>query len=195
MHGGVRVGAADGLHEGGQIVIVIVAGFVIAHGRALRDLLRVLHGERDDAVHRPRGGIEELDGVERLADIAAAGLGDMARHAGLGDDGHAVARLEKVQRPVHRPLRLRLLHRLELKDRGARQDRIVDVEIRVFRRGGDESDLAVFDVFEQGLLLFFVEILDLVEVQEHPVRREEGIELGVDLLDVGGGRRRGVEFT
>ena len=74
VHGGVRVGAADGLHEGGQIVIVIVAGFVIAHGRALRDLLCVLHGERDDAVHRPRGGIEELDGVERLADIAAAGL-------------------------------------------------------------------------------------------------------------------------
>ena len=78
--------------------------------------------------------------------------------------------------------------RAELEDRRAREDGIVDIEIRVLRRGGNQGDLPVFDILQQRLLLLFVEILDLVEVQQHAVRREERVELGVDLPDV---RRRG----
>ena len=195
MHSGVRVGAADGLHECRKIVIVIVSGFVIAHGRALRHLLRVGHGEPDHAVFGPRGRVEEFDGVERLADIAAAGLRDVLLHAGLRQDGHAVARFEIIERPADRALRLVLLHGLEFKHRRARQDSIIDIEIRIFRRGRNERDLAVFDVFQQRLLLLFVEILDLVQIQQHAVRREKRVELGVDLLDVGRGRGRRVELA
>ena len=174
---------------------MIVAGFVVPHGRALRHLLRVGHGEPDHAVFGPRGRVEEFDGVERLADIAAAGLRDVLLHAGLRQDGHAVARFEIIERPADRALRLVLLHGLEFKHRRARQDSIIDIEIRIFRRGRDERDLAVFDVFQQRLLLLFVEILDLVEIQKHAVRREEGVQLGVDLLDIGGGRRSRVELA
>ena len=119
----------------------------------------------------------------------------MLLDTGLRQDGHAVARFEIIECPADCALRLVLFHGLEFKHRRARQDSVVDIEIWVFRRRCNECDLAVFNILQQRLLLFFVEILDLVEVQEHPVRREEGIELGVDLLDVGGGRRRGVEFT
>ena len=195
MHGGVRVGAADGFHECRKIVIVIVSGFVIAHGRALRHLLRVGHGEPDHAVFGPRGRVEEFDGVERLADIAAAGLRDVLLHAGFRQDGHAVARFEIIERPADRALRLVLLHGLEFKHRRARQDGVIDIKIRIFRRGRNERDLAVFDVFQQRLLLLFIEILDLVQIQQHAVRRKERVELSVDLLDVGRGRGRRVELA
>ena len=191
----VRVGAADGLHECRKIVIVIVAGFVVPHGRALRHLLRVGHGEPDHAVFGACGRIEKFDGVERLADIAAAGLRDMLLHAGLRQDGHAVARFEIIERPADRALRLVLLHGLEFKHRRARQDSIIDIEIRIFRRGRDERDLAVFDVFQQRLLLLFVEILDLVQIQQHAVRREKRVQLGINLLNVSGGRGRCVELA
>ena len=174
---------------------MIIAGLVIAHGRALRHLLRILQRQAQDAVFRPCRGIEKLDGIQRLPDIAAASLRDMAGHTRLRQDGHAVARFEIIERPLDRALRFFLLHGLELKDRGARQNGVIDIEIRVFRRGRDQRDLAVFDVFQQRLLLLFVEILDLVEIQQHAVRREERVQLGVDLLNVGGGRRGCVELA
>ena len=195
MHGGVRVRAADGLHERGKIVVMVVTGFVIAHSRALRHLLRVGHGEPDHAVFGPRGRIKKLDSVERLTDIAAAGLRDVLLHAGLWQDGHAVARFEIVERPADRALRLVLFHGLEFKHGRARQNGVIDVKIRIFRCGRDERDLAVFDVFQQRLLLLFVEILDLVEIQQNAVRREERVKLGINFLDIGGGRSRRVELA
>ena len=85
---------------------------------------------------------------------------------------------------------------LEFKDRAAAQDRIKNIEIGILRRGGNQRDLAVFNVLQQGLLLLFVEGLDLVEVQQHAVGREKGVELPDDLLDIrsgGGGRVELVE--
>ena len=54
----------------------------------------------------------------------------------------------------------------ELKNGAARKDGVVDVKIGVFRGGGDEGDAAVLDKLQQGLLLLFVKILDLVQIQQ-----------------------------
>ena len=84
---------------------------------------------------------------------------------------------------------------LEFKDRAAAQDRVENIEIGIFRRGGNQRDLAVFDMLQQGLLLFFVEGLDFIEIQQHAVGREQGIELPDDLLDVRGGGRGRIELV
>jgi len=114
---------------------------------------------------------------------------------GLRQDGHAVARFEIIECPADCALRLVLFHGLEFKHRRARQDSVVDIEIRVFRRRCNECDLAVFNILQQRLLLFFVEILDLVQIQQYAVRREERVQLGINLLNVSGGRGRCVEFA
>ena len=44
---------------------------------------------------------------------------------------------------------------LELEDRAAAEDGVEDIEIRVLRRGGDERDLAVFDVLVAGTAAAF----------------------------------------
>ena len=49
-------------------------------------------------------------------------------------------------------------------------------------------------MLQQGLLLLFIEGLDLIQVQQHTVGGQEGIQLGNDLLDIGGGGRGGVEL-
>src|SRR5699024_996502 len=87
------------------------------------------------------------------------------------------------------------LDRLELEDRRAAQDRVVHVEVRVFRRGGDQRDAAVFDELEQRLLLFLIEILDLVEVKQHAVHRLQRVDLGDDVPDIGRGGRRAVQLA
>ena len=115
----------------------------------------------------------------------------MLPHAGLGVRGHAVFLLQIADRARDRLPNTGGRDGLELKDRASRQNGVVDIKIRIFRRRGDQRDLAVFDVLQQRLLLLFVEILDLVKVEQHAVRRHEGVELGIDLLDVArGGRGR-----
>ena len=191
VDGGVRVGAADGLHQRRKAVVMVVAVLVIAHCRPLGELLCILQRQMDLPFLDAPGRKQQLHRVHRLADVAAAGARHMLPHAGLGVRGHAVFLLQIANRARDRLPNTGGRDGLELKDRASRQNGVVDIKIRIFRRRGDQRDLAVFDVLQQRLLLLFVEILDLVKVEQHAVRRHEGVELGIDLLDVArGGRGR-----
>ena len=55
------------------------------------------------------------------------------------------------------PLHIGGRERLELEHGAAGQQRIIDVKVRVLRRGGDEGDGAVLDALQEALLLLFVE--------------------------------------
>ena len=99
-----------------------------------------------------------------------------------------------LHRPPDRMQNLFRLHRFELKHGGAGEDRVVDIEIGVLGGGGDQRDLSIFDEFQQRLLLLFGEILDLVEIQQRAARRQEGVELADNLLDIGQAGRRGVQL-
>ena len=88
VQGSVRVGAAQGLHQGGDAVKVAVALAVVVHGGTLGDGLGVGKRDMDHAVVCGAGGEQDLHGVDRLADVAAAGRGKEAADAVLGPDRH-----------------------------------------------------------------------------------------------------------
>ena len=109
----VRVGAAHGLLQCREDVIMAIAVAVVAHIRALRRLLRV----RERNAVRPRTGDEQLDRAERLSHVAADRLRDIVRHAVLDRLGSPVHR--EGERPLNRPAHIRRLDRLELEYRAA----------------------------------------------------------------------------
>ena len=58
------------------------------------------------------------------------------------------------------------LQRLQLKDARAAHQRVVHLEVRVFRSGPDEGDRPVLHVRQQGVLLGRVEAMHLVDEQD-----------------------------
>ncbi len=86
-------------------------------------------------------------------------------------------------------------YRLELEYRGAADYGVIDVKIRILRCGGDKSYLSVFDVFQQGLLLLFVEVLYLVQIKQHAVNAVQGVGVGYNVLDIGNGRGGTVQLV
>ena len=171
---------------------MLVAVAVIAHRAALGDGFGVV--ERDLSLRRG-GGEEQLQRVHRLAHVASAGGGDIVGHARGKADGLAAALVCQRDRPFGRAGDVGGGDGLELEDRRAAQNRAEHAEIRIFGRRGDQRDAAVLDELQQALLLLFVEILDLVKIQQHAARREQGVELGNDLLDVRDAGCRGVELA
>ena len=117
VDGGVRVGAAHRFLERRDEVVVLVAVLVIADGAALRELAGAL---RQDAPHALRRRVRredaELDGVHRLAHVAAAGRGDELRHAVRDLDRRLALLRENRKGAAHGAQRLLGLHGAELKD-------------------------------------------------------------------------------
>ena len=119
----------------------------------------------------------------------------MPQHPGLKAERALPPGIHNVDGPLYRALRLFRRDGLELKHRGAAENGVKHAEIGVFRGGGDEGDPPVLDKFQQGLLLFFVEILDLVQIEQHAAGGQHGVKLGDDLLDVGNAGGGGVELS
>ena len=83
--------------------------------------------------------------------------------------------------------------RLELVHLRARQQRGVDLEVRVLGRRADQRDHALLDAGQQGVLLRLVEAVDLVEEEDRPlsVRAEPLARAREYLSDLRDGRRHG----
>ncbi len=80
-------------------------------------------------------------------------------------------------------------HRFELENLRTRNERRVDVEIRVVRRRPDEPNNSALDVRQQHVLLRLVETVDLVDEQDRrfPAQLAPGarlVDLRADLRDV-----------
>ena len=190
MHRRVRVGAPQGLHQRRETVKMLVPIPVIAHGTALGHSSGIL---QCDAVGGR--GKQQLHRVQGLAHVAAAGRRNPRRHAILQPQGCLPPAVGDLHRPAHRLLRLLGGDGLELKDRGAAQNGVEHAEIGVFRGGSDQRDASVFNEFQQRLLLFFVEILDLVQIQQHTSGGQQRIQLVDDALDVRDSGGGGVELA
>ena len=117
----------------------------------------------------------------------------MPAHPVLADRLHPQLPGLEGDAPVHRGQQVVRRQHFELKDGGAGQDRVEDGEVGVLRGGGDEGDLAVLDELQQGLLLLLVEILDLVQVEQHAVGGQQGAHLLHHVPDVRQGGGGGVE--
>ena len=80
VQGGVGVGAAHRLDEGGDGVVMGVAVFVVQHGPALDRFLGDIQGDVDDAVRVGRGAFHrQLQGVEGVAGVAAGHVDQVLR--------------------------------------------------------------------------------------------------------------------
>ena len=84
-------------------------------------------------------------------------------------------------------------YRTEFKDRGAGEKGTVNGNIRVFRSRGNQGDASILDVFQQGLLLLPVEILNFVQIEENTGIAENIFGRGGDIADIGKRSRGGIE--
>ena len=120
-------------------------------------------GERDRA----------LEDVERLARVAAREVDEVlervvgrARRRPSG----RTRRRARAPRPRARAGRSSptssSVERLEAEHAHPRQERRVDLEVRVLGRGADQRDRAVLDVGQERVLLRLVEAVDLVDEQD-----------------------------
>ena len=188
----VRVRPARGLDPGRDVVVVLVAALVVENGLALHRVLGV--GQRDLLVHRRA---RQLERVQRRPRIAVGArreeLDHLVGHLGL----RALAALDRAPQQ-----RLEVLGRelLELVDLRAREQRAVDLEVRVLRRGADQRHEPVLDGRQQRVLLRLVEAVDLVEEEDRraaalaPLGRagDHLAHLGAPRLDRGELLERGV---
>ena len=194
MAGSIRVRAPDGLLQSRQQVIVVIPVPVGPQGTLLGHSFGIRQGQGQLVPLRDSGGEQHLHRVHSLAQIAAAASRNILQSTFLGNRRQSRALLHKGHRPLYR-LQCRLgVDLLEFKHRGPAQNRVEHIEVRILRGGGNEGDFAVFDVLQEGLLLLFVEGLNLVQIQQHPVRGHEGVQLGHDLLDVSRGGGGGIQL-
>ena len=117
---------------------------------------------------------------------------------------HRSATGARPGRAPHRPrpdrgasLRSSAVQRLQHVHARARQQRVVDLEGRVFGRRSDEDQRAVLDVRQKGVLLRFVEAVHLVEEQHRVARTAQAarpLDHRPDVLDAGQHRRQCDEF-
>ena len=127
----------------------------------------------------------QLEDVERRAGVAAGPAGDPPRRA------PPAARASRSAAP-RRTIDCQVLarQRLELVDLGAREERRVDLEVRVLGRRSDQRHEPRLDGGQQRVLLGLVEAVDLVEEEDRalpgaaePLTRP--LEDGADVGDCG----------
>ena len=188
MQRGVRIAAPEGLHQGGRGVIHSVAALVIAHGAFLPQLYGVRFREKQRPVFGKRRLYQQFHGVNRLAHVPAARERQTPGNCRFPLQRKSGAFAFPLQRPQNRPFRRFRGNRLKLKDGTPGQQRPVHIEIRIFRRGGNQGQFAVFHEFQQALLLFLVEILDFVQIQQDAAGGQQRPHVRDNLLDIRKGR-------
>ena len=124
--------------------------------------------------------------------IAAASGSNIRGHAVFEPDFFAEVFRQNAECAVYSAGDLLFFHGLELKHCGAAQNGVIYVKIGVFRCGSDQRDAAVFDELQERLLLLFVEILDLIKVQQNAVYRLQRVYLRHYVANIGGGGRGAV---
>ena len=136
-----------------------IVALVIAQGSPLRDALQLLGGDGFDLVLHTGGQVSYLEGVDGFANIAAAGHRNAVQDAVVDLQGKPVLLgFPRQNRDAAVQGSFDFLRRdsLEFKDGASADDRIVDIKIGVFGRGGNQRDLTVFQKFQKGLLLLFI---------------------------------------
>ena len=172
---------------------MVVSLPVVPHGGALRHRLGIGQGDHQPLLLPPGGAEQQLHRVHGLAHIAPAGGGNVFPHAILAVHLRAQALPHEPDTPVDGGQHVGGLDGLEFKHGRPAEHRIIHVKIGVLRGGGDQGDLAILHKFQQRLLLLLVEVLNLVQIEQHPIGGQHGADVLDDVLDIRDGGRGGVE--
>ena len=141
-------------------VVVLVAALVVGERPLARGVVDVTLLER--AALGPRRLDRQLEDVERVARVAAGAGRDQLFDPGETSTSSASAPRRTTSRSVVDRVRL------ELVDLQPREQRRVDLEVRVLGRRADQRHEPVLDARQQRVLLRLVEAVDLVEKQDRP---------------------------
>ncbi len=186
VQGGVGVGAAHGLVQGRDEVVVALLGLVVER-RPLLDPLGQLRGVQRRCVFRQV--LQLLDHVEQVAAVAVGHRDE--RSARLVVERHGLHFLlgadeEGFERGGVEPV--------EHEHLAAGEQRAVELETGVLGGGADEDDGAVLDVGQEAVLLGAVEPVDLVDEQERALAHLAPLLRGrEDLPQVGDAGEHGRE--
>ena len=174
---------------------MVVALPVVAHGGAAGDLPDHIQGDALFSVFHRRCRDRKVQTAQRLAQIAPGAFGQI----GAGVLVHAYRHLFPFGKALHGvaypALHVRCGKGLELKHRAAGKQRIIDVKIGVLSGGGDQGDATVLDTFQKALLLLFVQVLDLVQIQQNAARRCQRADILEHRLDIPGAAGGAVELV
>ena len=140
----------------------------------------------------------DLEDVQQLARIAAA---ETEQRVGLDDTDPALLKYDvSAQCTIQQNLQVGGFKRLKHIHLAARQKGSDDFERRVLRGRAHEHYGTVLDCTQQGILLGFVEAVDLVDEEDggERVREERAAARAVDdvadVLDSGAHRGKGIEL-
>ena len=166
---------------------------VIPVGRLLGHHLGFRQGEDNLTRVLGMGGEEGLHRIEGLAHIPGTAAGHVLRHPSLPVHLRPPGLGQGADAPLHHGQHLLRGQGFKLKHRGPAENRIVDVEVGILCGGGNESQFPILHKLQQGLLLFLVEVLNLIQIQHHPFRGQQCAHIGGDGLDIRQRRRGGIE--
>ena len=138
VDGRVGIGAAHRLDERGGEVVVRVAGLVVDERPLARRVLDVRLRER--LARGLRGLRRELEDVQRGARVAAGARARSARRSSSGSSTPSAAAPRRDDR-----LEVLVRQRLELVQLHPREQRRVDLEVRVLGRRADQRDQPLLD--------------------------------------------------
>ena len=136
---------------------------------------------------RQRHLARELKARERRAGVSAGKLHNLV--AGIVGEGERAAQaVRRVAGTTHERGDVAISQRLQLHDAAARDERRVDLEVGVLRRGADEDDDAILHGMKQRVLLRAAEAVNLVHEQDraHAAGHETalcGVNLSAQVLD------------
>ena len=192
---GIR--SADGfLQTGEKIVVHVPVSVEIAGGNGRHKLSGNI--PRQDVfalVSRRHVGNGLLQHGHCPAHIAAGHGCDIGKRLLLTPDGMGGLLREHLCRTAKPRHHIRRRHRLEFKDGTAGQKCIVHVVIRILRGGGDQSDPSVLHVFQKGLLLLAVEVLDLIQIEENSARAKKSLRFRRHGTHIGKRGSGGIQMT
>ena len=168
---------------------------VVFHSAALGQLPCPFQRNKPHIALFLRGQGAEFHCIHRFAHVPAAGSGDVFHHAVLQAQRAVQVLFHHMECPLHRRTDFFRLYRLKFKHGGPAQNRIIDIKIWILRCRSDQSNLPVFDEFQKRLLLFFIKVLDLVQIEQHAVHCVQTVQARNHFADVRGRSSGPVQFA
>ena len=101
---------------------------------------------------------------------------------------------KKITCTVNRLFNLIRINRLKFKNSRTAQNCVIYIKIRIFGCWRNQRDTAVFNVFEQSLLLLFIKILNFVKIEQNSVKPRKSVKLCNNILYVGSWSRCAVKL-